>query len=152
VASSHSYTLGEALHTRQWYLLTAILALNVTCGIAFISQASDAAQDIAGVTAATASVFVGVMGLFNGAGRIPWAALSDKIGRMTAFVGMLAVQAVSFLLLPRMYEASGKSYGTPFTVIGIIAAVAIVLPLITKMPAERTTDAPAGESPHPARR
>ena len=125
VAGTNAYTLREALRTRQWYLLTAILALNVTCGIAFISQASDAAQDIAAVSAGTASAFVGIMGLFNGAGRILWAALSDKIGRMIAFVGMLAVQAVCFLLLPRIaafavfavlgaliYLAYGGGFGT----------------------------------------
>jgi ABC-2 type transport system permease protein len=40
------------------------------------------------------------MGLFNGGGRIFWAALSDKIGRMPAFLGMLVLQAVSFFVLP----------------------------------------------------
>ena len=196
VAGTRVYTLAEALRTPQWYMLTAILALNVTCGIAFISQASDAAQDIAGVTAGTASGFVGAMGLFNGGGRIAWAALSDRIGRMPAFVGMLAVQAVCFLLIPhvgvfalfailgaliylaygggfgtmpataadfygtpnagaiygamivawsiggvvgplllaRLYEANNKTYTTPFTIIGIIAAVSIILPLVTRMP------------------
>jgi OFA family oxalate/formate antiporter-like MFS transporter len=198
--STHDYSLREALRTRQWYMLTAILALNVTAGIALISQASDAAQEVAGVTAATAGVFVGIMGLFNGGGRIAWAALSDRIGRMTAFVGMLAVQAVSFLVLPHatafalfavlaaliylaygggfgtmpaaaadfygtqnagaiygamivawsiggvvgpllaasLYESSG-GYTLPFTVIGIIAAVAVVLPLVTKAPAAPAT-------------
>ena len=42
------------------------------------------------------------MGLFNGAGRIGWAALSDRIGRMPAFIGMLLVQGVAFLLLPHV--------------------------------------------------
>jgi MFS transporter, OFA family, oxalate/formate antiporter len=193
--STHDYTLPEALRTRQWYMLTAILALNVTAGIALISQASDAAQEVTAVSSTTAGLFVGVMGLFNGAGRIAWAALSDRIGRMTAFVGMLAVQAVCFLVLPHvaafavfavlaalvylaygggfgtmpaaaadfygtknagaiygamivawsiggvvgpllaasLYESSG-GYTLPFTVIGIIAAVAVVLPLLTKAP------------------
>jgi len=201
VAGTRTYTLQEALRTPQWYMLTAVLALNVTCGIAFISQASDAAQDIAGVSAGTASGFVGAMGLFNGAGRIGWAALSDRIGRMTAFVGMLGVQAVCFLLIPHigafaffavlgaliylaygggfgtmpataadffgtpnagaiygamivawsiggvvgplllawMYEANDQQYGTPFTVIGIIAAVSILLPLVTRMPSAPQT-------------
>ncbi|MEU6208101.1 OFA family MFS transporter, partial [Micromonospora musae] len=76
VAGTRVYTLGEALRTRQWYLLTAILTLNVTCGIALISQAADAAQTITGVTAATAATMVGILGLFNGAGRVAWAWLS----------------------------------------------------------------------------
>jgi MFS family permease len=48
VAGTRVYTLAEALRTPQWYMLTAILALNVTCGIAFISQAADAAEEVAG--------------------------------------------------------------------------------------------------------
>jgi OFA family oxalate/formate antiporter-like MFS transporter len=194
--SGHDYTLSEALRTRQWYLLTAILTLNTMAGIAFISQASDAAQEIAGVSVGVAATFVGLMGLFNGAGRIGWAAMSDRIGRMRAFLGMLAVQAVCFLLLPHtsaflvlallaalvylsygggfgtmpataadffgtpnagavygamivawsiggvvgplvaatLYEASG-SYTLPFTVIGVVALLSMVLPLITRAPA-----------------
>ena len=38
------------------------------------------------------------------------------------------------LLLAWLYEANDQTYGSPFTVIGIIAAVSIVLPLITRMP------------------
>ena len=47
-AAATSYTQGEALRTPQWYLLTAILTLNVTAGIALISQAAASATDIAG--------------------------------------------------------------------------------------------------------
>jgi OFA family oxalate/formate antiporter-like MFS transporter len=196
VAGTRVYTLSEALRTRQWYMLTAILALNTACGIAFISQASDAAQDVAGVSAATATGLVAVLGLFNGAGRMAWAWLSDRIGRMRAFLGMLALQAVCFAILPHaaafavfavlaaliylaygggfgtmpataadyfgtpnagavygamivawsiggvvgplvtaaLYEANGRSYTVPFTVIAVLALVALVLPLITRMP------------------
>lgn len=125
VAGTRVYTLSEALRTPQWYMLTGILALNTACGIAFISQASDAAQDIAGVTAATAAGLVGVLGLFNGAGRVAWAWLSDRIGRMRAFLGMLALQAVCFAVLPHaaafaifavlaalIYLAYGGGFGT----------------------------------------
>jgi MFS transporter, OFA family, oxalate/formate antiporter len=114
VAGTRVYTLSEALHTRQWYMLTAILALNVTCGIGFISQASDAAQDIAGVTAATAATLVGVLGLFNGGGRVLWAWLSDRIGRMQAFMGMLGLQAICFFILP---------FAAAFAVFCILAAL-----------------------------
>ncbi|GAA1821500.1 OFA family MFS transporter [Planosporangium flavigriseum] len=103
VAGNRAYTLGEALRTPQWYELTAILALNVTCGIAFISQAADATHAIAGVSGATAAAFVGVLGLFNSAGRVVWAWLSDRIGRMAAFMGMLVLQAICFLALPRAH-------------------------------------------------
>ena len=114
VAGTRVYTLSEALRTPQWYMLTAILALNTACGIAFISQASDAAQDVAGVTAATAAGLVGVLGLFNGAGRVAWAWLSDRIGRMKAFLGMLGLQAICFAILP---------HAAAFAVFAVLAAL-----------------------------
>jgi OFA family oxalate/formate antiporter-like MFS transporter len=125
IAGTRVYTLAEALRTPQWYMLTAILALNVTCGIAFISQAADAAEEVAGVSAVTAASMVGVLGLFNGGGRVFWAWLSDHIGRMRAFLGMLALQAICFFILPHaaafalfailaalVYLAYGGGFGT----------------------------------------
>jgi OFA family oxalate/formate antiporter-like MFS transporter len=41
--SEQDYTQGQALRTPQWYLLTAVLTLNVTAGIALISQAAASA-------------------------------------------------------------------------------------------------------------
>src|SRR4029450_1718537 len=68
---------------------------------------------------------VGVLGLFNGAGRVAWAWLSDRIGRMRAFVGMLALQGICFVILPHaaacalfavlaalIYLAYGGGFGT----------------------------------------
>jgi MFS transporter, OFA family, oxalate/formate antiporter len=94
------YTQGEALRTPQWYLLTAILALNTTIGIALISQAAGSASGIAGYSAAGAATVVGVLAVFNGAGRIVWAAASDYIGRMPAFAAMLGLQGLCLLALP----------------------------------------------------
>jgi OFA family oxalate/formate antiporter-like MFS transporter len=100
------YTQREALRTPQWYLLTAILTLNVTAGIALISQAAASASDIAGYTAASAAAVVGVLAVFNGGGRIIWAAASDFIGRMPAFALMLGLQGVCLLLLPHASNAA----------------------------------------------
>lgn len=100
-SSGDEYTQGEALRTPQWYLLTAILTLNVTAGIALISQAAASATDIAGYSTAAAATVVGVLAIFNGAGRIVWAAASDRIGRMPSFALMLGLQGVCLLLLPR---------------------------------------------------
>ena len=104
--STHEYTQGEALRTPQWYLLAAILTLNVAAGIALISQAASSFTDIAGYSAAAAATAVGLLGLFNGAGRIFWAAVSDKTGRMPSFVAMLALQGLCFLALPHAGNAA----------------------------------------------
>ncbi len=99
-ATTDSYTVGEALRTPQWYRLTAILALNVTAGIAFVSQAAPAAVAVTGMSAAGAAGLVGILGIFNGAGRVIWGATSDRIGRMPAFTAMFAIQIICFALLP----------------------------------------------------
>jgi OFA family oxalate/formate antiporter-like MFS transporter len=100
------YTQAEALRTPQWYLLVAILTLNVAVGISFVSQAASSFSDIAGYGAGAAATAVGILGLFNGGGRIFWAAVSDRIGRMPAFMAMLALQAGCFALLPHLSNAA----------------------------------------------
>lgn len=98
--AAKEYTEKEALRTPQWYLLTAVLTLNVSAGIALISQAAGSAEGIAGYSAAGAATVVGVLAIFNGAGRIVWAAASDWIGRMPAFAAMLALQGACLIVLP----------------------------------------------------
>lgn len=106
VSSGPDYTQGEALRTPQWYLLTAILTLNVTAGIALISQAKASAENIAGYSTAAAATVVGILAIFNGAGRIVWAAASDRIGRMPAFAAMLGLQGACLLVLPHAGNAA----------------------------------------------
>lgn len=105
-SGTQNYTQGEALRTPQWYLLAAILTLNVTAGIALISQAAASLTDIAGYSATAAASAVGILAIFNGGGRVFWAAVSDKTGRMPAFVAMLGLQGVCFLLLPHASNAA----------------------------------------------
>ena len=198
VDSGRDYTQGEALKTWQWYTLAAILTLAVLAGISFISQATTSFIDISGYTAAAAAAAVGALGLFNGAGRIFWAAVSGRLGRMPTFVTILAIEGVCILLIPHVHNAAlffalaalvylcyggafgtmpatagdffgvknaggiyglmligwslggvlgpliaakliggDKDYTTAYTTIGIIALVAIVLPLVTRIPRTR---------------
>jgi len=97
----NSVNLKQALGTNQFYLLWAVLFINVTAGLALISNISPMAQAQLGVTAVAAGSIVFVSSLFNGAGRIFWAALSDKIGRKNVFLIMLISQIPVFLLLPK---------------------------------------------------
>lgn len=98
--SEDDYTVAEALRTPQWYLLTAILCLAVIAGISLISVAAGAATEIAGFSTASAAALVGVLGLANGAGRIFWAAISDKLGKMRTFATLLAIEGICLLALP----------------------------------------------------
>jgi OFA family oxalate/formate antiporter-like MFS transporter len=49
------------------------------------------------------------------------------------------------LVLALLYEASGQSYTVAFTVIAIVAAVSLVLPMITKMPSQPATERTAAD-------
>jgi OFA family oxalate/formate antiporter-like MFS transporter len=96
------YTLNEALRSWQWYALWAILFLNTTAGISIISQASPMAQEMTHVNAAVAAGLVGLISIANGSGRLLWAWLSDFTGRRQVFLTMFLLQAVIFMILPRV--------------------------------------------------
>ncbi|QIK74872.1 L-lactate MFS transporter [Nocardioides piscis] len=104
-AAGADFTQGEALRTPQWYLLTAILTLSVSAGISLISQAKLSATDIAGFSVTGAAALVGVLAIFNGAGRVVWAGISDKIGRMRTFAAILVLQGVCLIALPHAESA-----------------------------------------------
>lgn len=115
--SARDYTLGEALHTWQWYALWAILFLNVSAGIMLISQAAPMAQNITGVSAIVAAGLVSTISIFNGAGRVFWAWLSDLITRRYVFLIMFLLQAVLFGL---MTQATNFVF---FSVLAVIVAL-----------------------------
>lgn len=93
-------TAKEAVKTRQFWMLWAMHLVNVTAGIMMISVASPMAQEIVGLSMAGAATMVGVMGLFNGGGRLIWAAISDYIGRTNIFVIFFTIQLITFAVLP----------------------------------------------------
>jgi len=92
-------TANEAVKTKRFYYLWIMLFINITCGIAIISAASPLAQESIGLTAVAAAALVGVLGAFNGFGRIGWASVSDFIGRPNTYTVFFAIQVVAFPLL-----------------------------------------------------
>jgi MFS transporter, OFA family, oxalate/formate antiporter len=96
------FTAQQAMRTPQWYLLTLILTMSVTAGISLIAVAAGTATDVAGYSATGAASLVGILGLFNGGGRIFWGWLSDIVGKMPAFLGILGIQGVCLLLIPHV--------------------------------------------------
>ncbi len=92
-------TANEAVKTKRFYFLWIMLFINVTCGIAIISAASPLAQESIGLTAAAAAALVGVLGAFNGLGRIGWASISDYIGRPNTYTLFFLIQIIAFPLV-----------------------------------------------------
>jgi len=99
-ATDVSMDLKKAVSMPQFYLLWLILFINVTAGIALLCNLSPMAQSQVGLSAVAGGTLVFVGSLFNGLGRIFWAALSDKIGRKTVFLLILGTQIPVFILLP----------------------------------------------------
>ena len=77
----------QALKTPQFWLIWIVLCLNVTAGIGVLGQASAMSQEMfpGRVTAAAAGGFVGLLSIFNMAGRFFWASTSDYIGRKNTY-------------------------------------------------------------------
>jgi OFA family oxalate/formate antiporter-like MFS transporter len=105
VSDLSQLTANEAVKTARFWWLWIMLFINITCGIAIISVASPMAQEIAGMSSIAAAAMVGIMGLFNGAGRIGWASLSDYIGRPNTYTAFFVIQIAAFLLLPAVSNA-----------------------------------------------
>jgi hypothetical protein len=59
-ATTYDYSVKEAMGTWQFWLLWAMLFLNVSAGIMIISQASPMAQQMVGMTAIAAASMVGL--------------------------------------------------------------------------------------------
>lgn len=98
-------TANEAVKTRRFWLLWIMIFINISSGLMIISVASPMAQELAGLSVAAAASMVGIMGMFNGGGRIGWATISDYIGRPTVFTTYFIIQIIAFLLLPSVTNA-----------------------------------------------
>jgi OFA family oxalate/formate antiporter-like MFS transporter len=116
-ASSYDFTVGEAMRTRQFWTLWLMLFLNVSAGIMIISQASPMAQQLVHMTPVAAAGMVGLISIFNGAGRVLWAWMSDAIGRARVYVLLYVIQAVIFFLLPSL--TSVTLFSAAFALIGL---------------------------------
>ncbi len=116
-ATTYDFTVQDAMRTPQYWMLWLMLFLNVTAGIMIISQASPMAQQLVHMTPVAAAGMVGLISIFNGAGRVFWAWVSDYIGRARVYLLLYALQAVILFLLPRL--TSVTLFSAAFAVIGL---------------------------------
>ena len=105
--TDRSVSRNQAVRTTQFYLLWAILFINVTAGIGILAQASPMIQDLFSKTPAQAAFIVSVISIFNAGGRFFWASSSDYIGRRNTYTLFFVVQFCLFVLIPGL-AASGN--------------------------------------------
>jgi MFS family permease len=114
--TSNHVALRDAHKTPQFWLIWAVLCLNVSAGIGIIGAASPMLQETFGgelfhelavgfsqfseaqktLAAAIGGGFVGLFSLFNIGGRFFWATLSDTIGRKATYFVFFALGTLCY--------------------------------------------------------
>ncbi|WP_437880135.1 OFA family MFS transporter [Pseudomonas sp. LRF_L74] len=111
--------VSVAWKTPQFWLVWAVLCLNVSAGIGIIGMASPLLQEVFGgkllgnnlsfseldaaqltQIAAIAAGFTGLLSLFNIGGRFFWASFSDLIGRKVTYFVFFALGFLLYALVP----------------------------------------------------
>ena len=98
--------LDQVLKTRQFYQLWIILCLNVTAGIGVLGVAKTMITEIFGaalptlVDGAFAATYVVMISVFNMAGRVVWASVSDYIGRRNVYWIFFALGILLYCSIP----------------------------------------------------
>lgn len=77
---NHGMLANDAMKIWQFSALWWVFFVNITCGIGLLSLASPMAQETISMTPAAAASLVGIIGIFNGGGRIVWSTISDFLG------------------------------------------------------------------------
>ena len=121
--------LRDAHKTPQFWLIWAVLCLNVSAGIGVIGVASPMLQEIfAGSLiglpdltfsqldtaqkaqiAAIAAGFTGLLSLFNIGGRFFWASMSDKIGRKNTYFAFFILGIILYAAAPTLAGLGSKA-------------------------------------------
>jgi MFS family permease len=122
-------SLENAHRTPQFWLIWAVLTLNVSAGIGVIGIASPMLQEIFGgkligvpdlgfsalsaaqkaSIAAIAAGFTGLLSLFNIGGRFFWASLSDRLGRKRTYFVFFALGIAMYALAPTAAHMGSKA-------------------------------------------
>jgi len=107
-AAANSLPSAVKIVSPRFATMWMIFFCNIVAGISIIGFQSPIFQDLwrrldptlsTETLASYGATLIAVSALFNGAGRMVWGGLSDRIGRLLAFRLMLATQLAVFLLL-----------------------------------------------------
>jgi MFS family permease len=139
--STRQVHLRDAHKTKQFWLIWAVLCLNVSAGIGVLGIASPMLQEIFGgrlvgkpevsftsldagqltAIATIAAGFTGLLSLFNIGGRFFWASLSDFIGRKNTYYAFFIIGILLYALAPTVAHAGSVALFVLF--FGIIVSM-----------------------------
>lgn len=117
--TTHSVAAKDAFKTPQFWLVWIVLFTNVTAGIGILENASPMIRDyFAEITAGAAAGLVGLLSIFNMAGRFIWSTISDYTGRKRIYLIYLGVGILLYLALATISRDS--------LILFVVAAVIII--------------------------
>ena len=82
-----------------FYVMLLMLCCGAVFGLMIISQASAVAQNMVGMSVASATTAVSILALFNALGRVSAGTISDKIGRINTLRAMLVFAIIGLIAL-----------------------------------------------------
>jgi len=105
------FNTGEMLRTRHFYVLYVMFVMMATGGLLVTAQAAPVAREW-GISAAALTAALTLNPLANGASRIFWGWVSDRVGRETTMCTAFLLQSVCLLSI----MVFGRFSGAMFTV------------------------------------
>jgi MFS family permease len=119
--TTRNVDVNSAFKTPQFWLLWVVLCTNVTAGIGILEQASPMIQELfkGAVGPVAAGGFVGLLSLFNMAGRFFWASTSDFVGRKPTYFIFFTLGAGLYYFLPK----TGANYLNSSVLFVVISVV-----------------------------
>jgi MFS family permease len=110
------FTLPQMLGDARFYIIWAMLFLNIFGGVTVISNVVPIMHELTAVPVADAAGMYGLLAILNGLGRLFWGALSDRIGRRWTFAVLFGGQALAFFALDADHDT-----------IVVVGAIAVLL-------------------------
>lgn len=124
LVTDSNVSANNAIRTPQFWFLWIVLFCNVTAGIGILEQAGPMISDFfrengtSAVAAAAATGFVGLLSIFNMAGRFVWSSTSDFIGRKPIYAIYLGVGILLYFAL--------ATFGNAATILFVLLAAVII--------------------------
>ena len=134
------FTPKEMVRTKSFIFLWIMFVLSATCGLMMIGNVSNLGQNFEDIYAdatpgfepasqnvmvtAQVATITGVLAIFNGAGRIVWGMVSDRIGRTKTMKLMFLTQAIILFAAAAFVMSKPIDENTVF--IGVTAIVSAV--------------------------
>lgn len=101
VVSAEDFVWREMIQRRQFWMLWTMFVSGAIAGLLVIGILKPYGLH-SGLSPAAAANAVGILALFNGAGRIVWGMASDRMGRQNAMILMFLLQGMMMFMLIEM--------------------------------------------------